>query len=116
MTLTYVWKLKSIKKQDNPSAQLEDIIVQTYWQLTGTDENGDSGTFNGATPFDPQQVDPNNYTQYSNLTEAQVLGWIQDVVTNNESYKTHIDEQILGQIQSKPIVEVTENFPWVANN
>jgi hypothetical protein len=115
MSLTYEWKLKSIKKQDNPSTQINDIIVQTYWELTGTDENGNSGVFTGATPFDPQQVDPENYTEYANLTEAQILGWIEDIVTNNESYKAHIDQRILKQIENKikPIVEVTENFPWV---
>jgi hypothetical protein len=118
MSLTYEWKLKSIKKQNDPSLQLNDIIVQTYWELIGTDENGNSGTFTGATPFSPQQVDPENYTEYANLTESQILGWIEDVVTNNESYKTHIDQRILKQIESKikPIVEVTENFPWASNN
>lgn len=114
MTLTYEWKLKSLKRRDNPSVQLNDIIVQTYWELTGTDENGNSGTFNGATPFDPQQVDPNNYTEYQNLTEEQVLSWIKDVVINNEGYKAHIDEQIFKQIEAKlvPVVEVTDSFPW----
>lgn len=115
MSLTYEWKLKSIKKQDNPSVQLNDVIVQTHWELIGTDENGNSGTFTGATPFDPQQVDPNNYTEYANLTEAMVLSWIESVVTNNEAYKNHVDQRIIEQIESKvtPVVEVTENFPWV---
>lgn len=112
---TYQWKLKSIKKQDNPSIQLNDIIIQTHWELTGTDEDGNSGTFTGATPFDPQQIDPDNYTEYADLTEVQVLGWIQDVVNNNLGYKEHINAQIQKQIDQKtrPVVEVSEEFPWV---
>ena len=113
--MIYTWKIKSLKKQDDPSTELNDIIVQTYWECTGTDEDGHSGTFNGATPFQPDQIDPNNFTAYENLTEAQVLGWIQDVVNGNPGYKTHIDEQIQKQIDEvvKPKVEVTgEGLPW----
>lgn len=115
MALTYEWKIKSLKKQDDPSTQLTDIIVQTYWECTGTDESGNSGTFNGATPFNPDQIDPQNFTTYENLTEAQVLGWIQDVVNNNPGYKTHIDEVIQKQIDAivRPMVEVSgDNLPW----
>lgn len=118
MSLTYEWKLKSFKKQDNPSVQLNDIIVQTYWELVGTDADGNSGTFSGATPFDPEQVDPDNYTEYTALTENQVIGWIQSVVNNNPGYKEHIDRQIQNQINEKvqPVVEVTGNtFPWTTD-
>lgn len=115
MTLTYTWKIKSLKKQDDPSAELNDIIVQTYWECTGTDENGYSGTFTGATPFEPDKVDVASFTSYENLTETQVISWIQDVVDNDPSYKTHIDEQIQKQINAivRPLVEVSSNdLPW----
>lgn len=115
MALTYTWKIKSLKKQNDPSAELNDIIVQTYWECTGTDVDGNSGTFSGATLFEPDQVDPENFTTYENLTEAQVLGWIQDVVTNNPSYKDHIDSQIQKQIDAivRPMVEVNADaMPW----
>jgi hypothetical protein len=115
MALTYTWMIKGLKKQDDPSAELNDIIVQTYWECTGTDEDNNSGTFHGATPFDPDQVDPANFTAYEDLTEAQVLGWIQDVVNNNPSYKAHIDEQIQKQINAivRPLTEVdADALPW----
>jgi len=115
MALTYTWKIKSLKKQDNPSVKLDDIIVQTYWECTGTDADGNSGTFHGATPFEPDQVDPDNFTTYENLTEAQVLGWIQDVVNTNDSYKEHIDRQIQTQIDAivRPTEEVNADaLPW----
>ncbi len=119
MAFTYQWGIKSLKKQDDPSAQLNDIIVQTYWDCTGFDEDGNSGTFHGATPFQPDQIDPENFTAYEDLTEAQVIGWIQDVVNNNEGYKIHIDEQIQKQIDASinPVVEVSgDSFPWTSNN
>lgn len=115
MTLTYTWAIKSLKKQDDPSLELQDIIVQTYWECTGTDAGGNSGTFHGATPFEPDQIDPENFTSYEDLTEAQVIGWIQDVVNGNPGYKAHIDEQIQKQIDAtlNPKVEVTgDQLPW----
>lgn len=115
MALTYTWKIKSLKKQDDPSAELNDIIVQTYWECTGTNEDDNSGTFNGATPFEPDRVDPENFTSYEDLTEAQVLGWIQAEVNRNPNYKAHIDEQIQKQIDAivRPMVEVnTDALPW----
>jgi hypothetical protein len=115
MSLTYTWKIKSLKKLDDPFAELNDIIVQTYWECTGTDSDGNSGTFHGATPFEPDQVDPDNFTTYENLTEAQVLGWIQDVVNTNDSYKEHIDRQIQTQIDAivRPTEEVhADALPW----
>lgn len=113
--MIYTWKIKSLKKVDDPSLELNDIIVQTYWECTGTDDAGYSGTFNGATPFQPDQIDPEAFTTYENLTEAQVIGWVEDVVTNNPGYKAHVEEQIQKQIDSivRPIVEVNEEaLPW----
>lgn len=118
MALTYTWKIKSLKKQDDPSAELNDIIVQTYWECTGTDVDGYSGTFHGATPFEPDQVDPTNFTTYEALTEDQVIGWIQDVVNNNAGYKAHIEEQIQKQIDAivRPLVEVqADDLPWASS-
>ncbi len=119
MSLTYTWKITTLKKQDDPSIELNDIIVQTYWECTGTDDNGISGTFHGATPFEPDQVDPANFTSYEKLTEAQVISWIQDVVNNNPNYKAHIDAQIQKQIDqvNRPVTEVLPDaLPWVSSN
>lgn len=115
MALTYEWKITGLKKTDDPSLELNDIIVQTYWQLTGTDEDGNSATFHGATPFEPDKVDPENFTTYENLTEATIISWLQEVVDNNPMYKKHIEEQIQNQINKakNPVVEINgSNLPW----
>ena len=119
MTLTYDWKITSLRKQDKPSANLEGIIVQTHWECKGTDSANNSGTFSGATPFDPAQVDPEHFTAYADLTETQVLGWIQTVVNDNPGYKAHIDEQIQKQIDAivRPVTEINaDSLPWAPAN
>jgi hypothetical protein len=87
--------------------------VQSTWTCTGTDEDGDSGTFSGATPFPLSSVDPATFIPYEDLTEADVLGWIEAVVVG--SYKDHVDEQINKQIAliKDPVVDVPNgDFPW----
>lgn len=111
MALTYTWALKSLKKADVDG--LSGVIVQTHWTCTGTDKDGNEGVFNGATPFNPAEVDPENFTAYEDLTEEQVLNWVKGVVVG--SYKEHVDAQIAKQIADKkaPAVEVSEGaFPW----
>jgi hypothetical protein len=112
MSLTYTWKLKSLKKTNTNT--LTDVIVQTYWEVTGTDADGDSGTFNGATPFPAQDTNGDGFIDYNDLTEEIVLGWIQAVVTGG--YKQHVDEHIMRQIMEtkNPVVDVSEShLPWV---
>lgn len=72
--INYTWQITGIKKTSTPS--LNDVIVQTYWKKIGTDENGNEGSFAGATPFDLSSVNPENFVAFEDLTEEQVLSWI----------------------------------------
>lgn len=111
MAITYTWSLTSLKKKT--TGGLDDIVVQTYWQKKGTDADGNEGTFSGATPFDPDQVDPENFTTFEELTETQVLNWIKAVVIG--TYEEHVNGKIAEQIEAKknPVVEVNSGaFPW----
>jgi len=110
-TITYTWKLTSLKKRN--VGNLSGVVFQTYWKKIGTDANGNTGEFSGATPFDPAQVDPNNFTSWDQLTEETVLGWIQAIVTG--SYEQHVNEQIQRQLDEKANAsqEISEgSFPW----
>ena len=114
MVLSYTWKIKSIKKQDEPSLQLDDIVVQIYWECTGTDENNISGTYHGATSWFAWQADAENFIPYNDLTEADVIGWVENAVN-----MSLINEQILKQISAiaHPITEVgSDALPWVTVN
>lgn len=111
MSLIYVYAVTSLKKTTDGS--IDNVVVQTNWTCTGTDADGDSGVFNGATPFPLSSVDPDNFIPYEELTEADIIGWIEAVVVG--SYKEHIDAQIMKQIAliKDPVVEVPSNeLPW----
>ena len=111
MAITYTWKVTDMKvrNQDIESTTYEKTVVQTFWEKTGTDENGNTGMFAGATPF---QYNPESSTfiPFSELTEEIVIGWIQGVVVGH--YEDHVNEQIQKDIDEKtnPIIESV--LPW----
>ena len=108
MAVTYTWAITELALTTVGS--LQDYVVQSRWTCTGTDESGDTGMFSGATPFAPDPSQP-DYTPYDQLTEAQVLGWIQAVVVG--SYWEHVQEKIAEQIAlKKDPVTPTNQFPW----
>jgi len=108
--MNYTWQLTSLKRKN--TSELNNVVVQTYWKKIGTDENGNTGEFSGATPFDLSSVDPTSFTSYEDLTEEAVLGWIQSVVVGD--YERHVNEKIAEQIDAivSPVVSVTGGFPW----
>ena len=86
MSMTYTWKVTAMKVEDqiNEFGQtLPNSVIQTYWEKTGTDADGNTGTFAGATPFTAAHQPEEDFTPFDQLTENQVLGWIQAVVVGD---------------------------------
>jgi hypothetical protein len=116
MGYTYEWKLVGLKKQN--SANINDAVVGTNWKVTATDEDGNVGTFTGATPFSIDTVNTASFTTYNELTETQVIGWIKNHVSGSNpstNYWAHISGVIEQEINGKKWVkvEVAEvDLPW----
>lgn len=110
MAITYTWKITGLKTKD-VSEDKPAAVVQTYWQKIGTDENGNEGTFSGATPF---TVDPSDesgpFIPFEDLTEEDVLDWIKTVVVGG--YADHVNGQIAKQIEEKISPVVDNRLPW----
>jgi hypothetical protein len=87
-----------------------DVVFTVHWTLAGTD-----GTYTGsvygsqAITIDPAAP----FTAYADLTEAQVIGWVQSAMGAEQvaSYKANVANQIENQIDP-PIV--TPPLPWSA--
>jgi len=115
MARTYEWSVKQIKKADN--ADFTGAIIGTQWKLVGTDDDGVSGHFDGATPFKLEHINPDDYTPYEELTEEVVIGWIKNVASssNDPKYWEHIDGVITNEITIKRNnvrLVPTELLPW----
>jgi len=113
--MTYNWTLTSLKKTSTYSIQ--DVVIQAHWTCVGTDADGNTGVFNGVTPFNTNPVDPAYFIAYNDLSEATVMEWIQEIVV--DGFLDHVYEQIDKQINENknPIVEVTgDDLPWMSTN
>jgi len=112
MAITYAWAVTSLKVKDEGSNI--NAVVQTYWTKTGTDEDGNTGVFSGATPFTSVDVPAGEFVAFEDLTEATVLGWIQGVFVGNEAYENHVNEQIAKQIDAKKNLVIEKDLPWAS--
>lgn len=111
MAITYTWQVLSVKVKNE--GVHTDAVVQTYWKKTGTDEDGNEGSFNGATPFSAADVAAEDFVAFNDLTEDIVLGWIKAQVV--DGYEEHVNSKIQEQIDEKitPITEHTD-LPWTS--
>lgn len=111
MVITYTWKVTEVNTRNEND--FENAIVQTRWEKIGTDEDGNTGTFSGATPFTTEGMDPDNFVPFNELTEETVLGWIQGIVVG--SYEEHVNGRILEGINStKNPINTSVTLPWAS--
>lgn len=116
MGYTYEWKLIGLKKQNTNT--LTDVIVGTNWKITATDEDGNSGTFTGATPFTIEDLNGDGFIDYRDLSEELVIGWIKNYVSGSNigtNYMNHVNQQIQRQIDTVKFatLDVSEvDMPW----
>ena len=107
MAIAYTWEITSLKTKTEGSNA--DAVVQTYWKKIGTDSvSSETGEFTGATPLSSADVE--SFTAFADLTEANVLAWIQAVVV--EGYEEHVNAQILKQINEKITPFAIPDLPW----
>jgi hypothetical protein len=88
-----------------------DVVFSAAWRVNGTD-----GTYN-ATVYGSQSLSPYDgktpFTPYADLTQAQVIGWVQDAMGAEQvaAINANIEQQIESQVN--PTV-VNPPLPWVA--
>jgi len=117
MAIIYTYKMKGIKKKNEVNSDgvtLRDAVVQTYWELTGTDEaDNTTGMFSGATPFTAENVPEGEFTEFSALTEDTVLAWVTSYVQTMPGYFEHMEEQIASQLEeAKGLSAQDALMPW----
>ena len=106
--MDYVWKVLGMAAAT--IATEPDVVIRVEWQLTGTSDDGYSGTFLGITPLTVDNIDPSTFVPFDQLTQALVLSWVEPVVMNNEVFWQHINEKIDLQIEAKRH-NVQDNIP-----
>jgi hypothetical protein len=107
MTITNTWAVQQMDAYPEEGGET-DVVFNVHWTLSGTD-----GTYQGYV-YGSQGVSLNPdvpFTPYEDLTEAQVIGWVQTAMGAEQvaSYEANVAQQIQDQIDP-PVV--TLPLPW----
>ena len=108
MAITYVWAVERMYTMPTPEP---DFVVNVSWILTGT-EGDNTASVEGNLQIS-QDEESEDFTPYADLTEAQVLGWVQDDL--GETGVSNYKENVAGQIDSMvnpPVSPTVEPLPW----
>lgn len=104
--ITYTW---SISKLDCAPSEngLTNIVKVIHWALTGIDENGVSASMSNSYPL--PSPSPEGFSDYSTLTEATVIGWLENNL-DVEHIKSKLSNEITSQY-NPPITPLP--LPWI---
>lgn len=107
MTITNTWGVVQMDAYPEYEGNT-DVVSTVHWTLSATD-----GTYVGSVYGSVGvTVDAGaTFTPYADLTEAQVIGWVQDALGEEKvaAYEASVLAQI--ELQKNPTV-VTPTLPW----
>ena len=109
--ISTTWQIEQLFCAPQQEGQT-DVVCSAAWRINGTD-----GTYY-ATIYGTHSFNPYDgktlFTPYADLTQAQVIGWVQDAMGEAQvaAFVQNIEEQIENQV-NPPVV--TPALPWIAN-
>ena len=90
--ITYTWKilhLEMIKEMGN----VTNVVCRVFWVLEGVRDQDDRYSCDfGVQVLDTDSINEETFTNYENLTEQQVIGWLQTSL-NNSAVDWELDGQ-----------------------
>lgn len=111
MAVTNTWGVVQLDCYPEYEGEM-DVVFVCHWNLTGT-ETVDSTTYTGYVygSVGITLDEGSTFTPYDQLTEAQVIGWVQDALGEEQvaAYEANVAQQIANQI-NPPVV--TPPLPW----
>lgn len=117
MAVTNTWGVVQMDAYPEYEGQT-DVVFTVHWNLTGTETVGEAPNQTTYTGYVYGSVgitldEGSNFTPYADLTEAQVIEWVQDALGAEQvaAYEANVAQQIANQI-NPPVV--TPPLPWSA--
>ena len=104
MATNFTWTVDAMYTLNTPEP---DFVVNVLWQVTGVD-GSNTASIDGNSQF---TVPGDSFTPYSQLTEAQVIGWIP--ASQIESAQACVQGQIDSMI-NPPVSPENTPLPWAA--
>jgi len=107
MATTYTTRITAMYTLNSPE---QGFVVNVLFTVSGTDGTN-TASIDGNVQFTDQVEE--NYIPYDQLTEAEVIGWINAATDNQVNYYANIDGQI-ASIVNPPVSPAAQPLPWVA--
>ena len=107
MATTYTWSINALDCYPEVGGNT-DVVFTVHWTMTG-EEAGFSGSVYGTVGV---TLDPDApFTAYADLTEAQVVGWVQAALGEEQvaAHEANVTQQINDQV-APPVVSPA--LPW----
>ena len=105
--MQYTTTINSMYTVPNPTG----YVVNVLFTVSGTDGTN-TASIDGNINFTPEANEP-NYVPYDQLTQTEVLDWINAATDNQANYYANIDGQI-ASIVNPPVSPQNTPLPWVA--
>ena len=106
MTITYTTNISNMYTVSTPTP---DYVVTVIFETIGTDGTY-SASIGGSVQFTASS-EQTSFIPYDQLTEADVIGWINDQTDNQVNYYANINGQINSQI-NPPVTPQNTPLPW----
>jgi hypothetical protein len=108
MATTYTWTIDQMYTLDTPEP---GFVVNVLWTLTGVDGQY-TASIGGNSQFAVQE---GAFTPYSQLTQTQVIGWVQDSLGPDgiANFEANVQGQINSMI-TPPVSPQNTPLPWAA--
>ena len=107
MSNQYTTTINQMFTVPNPTG----YVVNVMFTVSGTDGTH-TASIDGNIQFTPEQNEQ-GFIPYAQLTQAEVLGWINEATNNQENYYANINGQIQSMI-TPPVSPSSQPLPWSA--
>jgi hypothetical protein len=104
---TYTTTITQMYTVSNPTG----YVVNVLFRVTGTDQTY-TAYIDGNIQFNPEQGEA-GFVPYDQLTQDEVIGWINTATNNQENYYSCVQGQINSLI-TPPVSPTNTPLPWGA--
>ena len=96
--MTYSWQVLKLDTRAQTNADgvsLADAVIAIQWSRVGVDSDGNTAKIVGYTKLSVENTAEGSFTAFADLTEAQVVGWLDTLVSSDliTSYNQKIEEK-----------------------
>lgn len=109
--MTYTWEILKFATRDQTNASgavLQDSVVSIQWRRAGMDAEGNTASIVGYTVMSAEQVEESSFIPFDSLTESDVVGWLESVLSPQKlaDYDITIQDKINKRVTTEKAV------PW----